>query len=202
MKEPTPFDELKPGDGYQVVTSELGRMQIYIQAGIKVGGEWLKFEHRAPTYEVWEADTPKAQDYAERARAMLLLEAICRFFNSGGSWPEAEHLLDNIRPVITGGITHVGWHLYDTYLDTEGVHTMIWVKDNSDQVVRWVAGAFIDHLTLNDLQNELEQDDDSEADEPGIHPFSEVSDSEDLGVEEDDENAGPRLLPGPDPSGG
>lgn len=198
MKEPTPFDELHPNDGYQVVASELGRMQIYIQAGIKVGGEWLRFEERAPTVEVWEADTPTAQDYAERARALLLLQAVCQYFNSGGSWPELHLMLDNIRPVITGGITHVGWHLYDTYLDTEGAHTVVWVKNNSDQVVRWVVGSFIDHLTLNDLQNELDQDDDPEADESGIHPFAEVPDSEDTGAEEEDEDEGPRLLPGPD----
>ncbi len=160
--QPNPFDEFDAGDGYRVVKCDTGKFELALEVSLILKGEIFAHAGQPPlTQRIWQARAPKVADYAARSRIHILSEAICQYFNAGGNWDELEVLKDELHQVL-GGITHVGWHLFDSYIDTECHHTTVWVNEGSDQVVVWVADEFIDHMTMDEFMRRQEED----ADDP------------------------------------
>jgi hypothetical protein len=153
----TPFDKLSPEDGFYVFPHDLGSIEITLQAGLRQEGVLQR--GRFLPRQVWAVPTPNEIDRGRRARLELLGAAICRFLNTGGDWQDLYDLATNLQLFTQGAsLTFPGWHYFGSHVDTEGHYTHHFVKDGTDQVVRWVEGptGFIDHMTLADLQREDE----------------------------------------------
>ncbi len=182
-----PFDRLDPRDGYRVTECNQGELEISLHVGLYGDGDLQDAFDGDPqnaTQEIWQCKLPEATDHGTRARVRLAMEAICRYFNSGGTWEELEDVQRLARPVVRG--LHLdGWHYFDGYIDTDSNFTHIWVSDVGG-MVRWVEGEYIDtNLTLADLERELEEDDTEEA----IHHQPAASGSEGAGEETLDDGA-------------
>jgi hypothetical protein len=193
-----PFDKLEPKDGFRIVEHDQGGLEISLHVGLYVEGDLMEAFDRDPmnaTAEIWQQKMPEAGDRGRRARAKLLAEAICRYFNAGGSWEELEDMQREMRLVVQGGLSVEGWHYFDGYVDTEGNYTHIWTDGHN--VVRWVEGEYVDTgLTLFDLEREA---DDYEGE---VHPQSEAPGAEGLRAPPGDGQPSPPALPGPSPEGG
>jgi hypothetical protein len=158
---PNPFDELQPTDGYSVFEAGLGDQEAGIYLGMRMHGEIKEFLTLGDesSVEVWNRLKPKVEDLGDRRRALLLAEAVCRYFNTGGDWDELNSLLPTMGAVIKGGLVFPGWRFMDSYIDTDGNFTHVFVEEKGNKVVRWVEGQFVDTgLTLEDLQVEVEAD--------------------------------------------
>jgi len=170
-----PFKDTGPRDGFHIFPHELGSMEISLHVGLYVEGQ-LEFDSAlgAASVEVMACQDPAPANYAERNRAWLVAEAICRYMNTGGSWSELADIVSKLQICIPHQVEREGWHLFDTYADVNGTPTHVFLNDETGEVVRWVEGKFVDTgLTLDDLQRELEEedaeeDDESEVSNPGV----------------------------------
>ena len=152
---------MEPKDGFHIFPHELGSMEISLHVGLYQQGV-LDFDHElgAASVEVYACSNPEPADYGARNRAWLAAEAICRYINTGGSWDELASIIATMQRMIPGTVVRDGWHLFDTYVDTEGNHTHVFCENSAGRVVRWVEGEYVDTgLTLNDLRREAEEED-------------------------------------------
>ena len=184
-----PFDRLEPRDGFRVVKHEQGALEISLHVGFFTAGEWRElFDHVGPdaTEEIWAHKMPEAVDHGRRARAHLLIEAHCRYFNSGGTWDELDDMQNRLRRAIPSGLSVEGWHYFDGYIDTEGNFTQLWVEDGGERVVRWVEGQFVDTgLTLADIERETDDEEEAENEGhvPAVHSLGDLQDQSGTGAE-------------------
>jgi len=195
-----PFKRLEPSDGYNVVPYDLGELEISLCVGVRMEGEIQEFLGLGPEsmVTIWERKVPDGADRGARERARLLSEAICRYFNTGGSWDELEDVQRRMQTVVQGGLVMPGWDFFDAYVDTEGNYTSTYLETGGTGVVRWVEGQFVDMgLTLEDLSMEL--DNAGEAEEE-VHTSTTPRRRQDPETE-DGSSGGFKALPGPMPEG-
>lgn len=157
-----PFDQLDPGDGFCIEEVTLPGELIELYVGVISERAWLsELAGQDASQEVWSCHNPQPRDYAARDRLKLVLDWVCRYFNSGGSWDELDAALASMKKTILGGFSPPGYHLLDVFVDTEGAFTQFWVRNFGDQVVCWVEDDYIDtELTLMDVHSALQADDD------------------------------------------
>lgn len=154
------FDRLHPGDGFRVRRVAVGR-GVSLHIGIWQGGELSNPFGAAPedaTVEILEHKDATAADLGQTTRLELLLDAVCRYFTTGGDWDELYSALSTARKVMAGGLTYPGYELLDSYSDTDGNYEHIFVRTNTNQAVLWVEDEFIDRKTLEQIRHEQESD--------------------------------------------
>lgn len=152
MSQENVFDLLHPSDGYHVkrITNSLS-LSLYV--GVNAEGTLATIED-AGDVEVWSKVMPEYSkgDFGEQCRNADVLEALCRYFNTGGQWDDLMELIESSKKIIKGPLVFDGWVYFEGYRDVEGSFTNIWKAEEDDSVVRWVVGSFIDTaLTMEDL---------------------------------------------------
>lgn len=162
-----PFDSMDANDGYAARTVALPAdsptdVSVFVHA--YAGGDMLPSfdggEDGSATVEVWS--TPEVGDKAVGAasRVETVMEAVCRYFNTGGSWDELAGVLTEAKSVIVGGLSFPGYYLHETAQNTDNVYEHVFVKDDgSGEAVLWVEDQFIDRTTLRRIEEGREEAD-------------------------------------------
>lgn len=195
----TPFDKMKGSDGFHVIEVDAAG-QAALQLVLRQEGE-TEFEVLDNSDgEVWCRKNPTARDAAERHRAEIVMEAICRYFNTGGSWDELNQMLEVAEGFIPGGIVFPGWHYYDGHFDREGKPVDIFVKEGTGEMVRWFQSGYFEPTSEDDLISELEEDYD-EGEEEHCGGLRGPLGAEDPSEESCDVQAPYPALPGPGTEG-
>jgi hypothetical protein len=165
--------ETDPNDGLRVKDIKIGNDRS-LHLGFFVKGRPVRInedETEPVTREVWARSNLTDKDCGDRDRAKLLLESICRFINTGGTWSEINWLLGEARRASQGNILKFGFdgfHLINSAFDTDGACEHLFAKDNCPYIIRWVEGQFMDVVTETALLNEARQAANEEgADAPG-----------------------------------
>lgn len=180
------FERLHPSDGFRVKRVETAR-GISLHVGIWQGGELTNPFGATPedaTTEILEHKDASAVDLGRTTRLELVLDAICRYFTTGGDWDELQSAMATARRVIVGGLTYPGYDLIDSYSNTEGNYEHVFVQTGTDKVVLWVEDQFIDRKTIEQLRREQTTDwtyDESDAAEDPSASLLGFSDPEDQG---------------------
>lgn len=154
------FERLHPSDGFSVKRVETAR-GISLHVGIWQGGELTNPFGATPedaTTEILEHKEASAADLGQTTRLELVLDAVCRYFTTGGDWDELQSALAAARRVIVGGLTYPGYDLIDSYSNTEGNYEHVFVQTGTDNVVLWVEDQFIDRKNLEQLRREQTAD--------------------------------------------
>jgi hypothetical protein len=188
-----PFDRLHCGDGFRVNRVELGgNVSLHIcayQDGVV--SNLFNVPPEDASVEVAEWRDPSPADLGASTRLELVLDAICRYLTTGGNWNELNDAVGRMKRVAVGGIVYAGYHLLESYSNTEGDYEHIFVKNGTTEAVLWVEDQFIDRKSLEQIRREQEE---AEEGEDGEEDLTEDTDSAERPYLGDQGN----LLSGPD----
>jgi hypothetical protein len=190
-----PFTGLEPNDGFKIIHNELGN-DLSLHIGVNYRGELSNLHDRDPedaTVEIAEWKDPSPAEAAECTRLQLVLEGVARYLSTGGNWNELNAALERMRMIATGGIQYAGYHLLDSYLNTEGDFEHIFVQTGTNNAVLWVEGQFLERKTLEQIRREQEEEEEGE-----ISGCGAVDADLDLSERPGEGDQG-QLLPPPDP---
>lgn len=201
----TPFADVQPDDGFSVVEVNLEPREISLHVVLREHGVLNYDTVLGAGVEVWKEDAPDVFAKGRQARAKLVLDAILRYFNTGGSWEELDSMLEAVHPFIPGGVTFAGWQYFDDDLDlNEGFPIDVFLDDAGEHVTMWVHGSHLETLTIDDYVRLMEGEDDSgDQEATGDGEDRPLRGDEDLLSEcdpqpEDRDPGTARALPGPE----
>ena len=165
-KQKDPFEGLDPKDGFRVKQVDFptkNPTSISLHICAYVGGELQNiFPDRGPeeaTVEIKEWKHPTPEDMGACNRLQLVLDAICRYLNTGGNWEELTRAMVAMKTVAFGGLVFPGYHLLESQPNSDNDYEHIFVKDGTDRAVLWVEDCFIDRFkALEQIKREREED--------------------------------------------
>jgi hypothetical protein len=162
-----PFDQLDPTDGYHAalsVTGSYASLSFFCYSGgvlLDVAGE-----NGIATVETVVA--PSDVDRGRLVRLYLVLDAVARYFTTGGSWHELMTCLQQIKTVVPSGLEFPGWFLYDSYLASDGNYQHVFSRADTEHAALWEEpgrsesgmpiGGFIDTRSLFSILQTWEGD--------------------------------------------
>lgn len=188
-----PFDRLHCGDGFRVNRVEIGgNVSLHVcayQDGVVAN--LFDVQPEDASVEIAEWKDPSPADLGASTRLELVLDAICRYLTTGGNWNELNDAVSRMKRVAVGGIVYAGYHLLESYSNTEGDYEHIFVKNGTTEAVLWVEDQFIDRKSLEQIRREQEE---AEEGEDGEADLTEDADSAERSYPGDQGN----LLTGPD----
>jgi hypothetical protein len=167
------YELLDPKDGFHVIEVYLDgayslHCQVYadgrLQHPADVYGDAVTTDQvdiARTTVEVasW-ADATNA-DRGACARLRLVLDAVARYLNTGGAWPELTAALEKVKVVARGGIVFPGYYLHDTYVTDDGHYHHDFVRMDGSSAFVWeepavegfsFSGGYVAEMTPEDLQ--------------------------------------------------
>lgn len=164
-----PFHNLEGKDGFHVTQTELGPV-LMLSVIAYAGGVPCSLDGDPNNTSVELVDhmnpTPKQRGECERLR--LVMDAVCRYFTTGGSWDELADALREAKRIIRGGIVFPGYSLLTSYSTTEGDYQHLFQKDGTTDAVLWnepeigdsglPVGGWISATTLQKFREEQEND--------------------------------------------
>lgn len=194
-----------PEDGFRVLDVTVStRHALYVvfrSEGVRVDLPGREQE----AYLVWEADAPSAEKLGEKARVKLLVDAMCRYVNTGGDPADLCDWGEHVQTACNGAIVAMpgGFRLIDSDFNSEGRYEHLFRSPQSNQVVRWVENQFLDVFPITTLQREKAANDAAERDaEVFLVETGEAGDPADVrglerpADEDDDQDDDPGELPG------
>ena len=114
------------------------------------------------------ADTKDMHAIASVERLRHLLESVCRYFNTGGTWTEFDQTIEKTRKLVSGGLLFPGYHLVCSNLTTDGYQHIFATDDGSGKAIVWnepeigesgvPVGGWIEPTTLRKIRDEQEED--------------------------------------------
>lgn len=196
---PRKFDwtQFSPGDGFQVV--ELDMLDLSLHVELRSGKEIVPINPDLPadeqTAEVARWVSPTPADRGDCARLGLVMDAVCRYLNTGGSWEQLGRSLSALRRVVPGGLSFPGYRYVEGVFNTDMVCEHLFVREPASvpvedtPAVLWVEGAeggFVNTTkTLGQIredQKKYEEDQDPRRVRPGGGDGMELPDSPDPGL--------------------
>lgn len=162
--DPPHLAGLHHSDGLRVLVdrgtaeNEISLALGFCRGGVLVpppfGGKTDDEESLVYTVARWE--NPKAKDYGQRVRLQWLLEAICRFINTGGSWIDVENV-PLLAKVFSGEFTAEfgDFDFIGTHIDDDGDIEHLFAKPGCPKGVAWVEGAAVMEVDLSDYLDEI-----------------------------------------------
>lgn len=145
MTETELHDNLFPDDGYRatVVDNRPVALAVYVEAVAQGRSAAAAIPELAPVL-AHEARGGDDRSFGAASRAENLLDAVCRFFNTGGTQAELLDLLKRAGTLLRAPLTLPdGYYLLETYLNTDNVHEHVFVSDERDDAVLWAEGSFV-----------------------------------------------------------
>jgi len=168
-----PFHTFHAKDGFHVVRVEVGpvlQISCVAYSGGKQANLFEPGNPKASTADILQLFDPTPAQRGAAIRLHNVLDAVARYFNTGGDWREFDNALKEMQFIARGGIAFRGYHLMDSYITDEGLHQHIFVKNDTDQAVVWeqpdynasggLVGGWIDSKTLEEIRAEEEEGDD------------------------------------------
>ncbi len=126
--EPFDFSQINESDGWKINAIEREcycslSMELHVNVEPQpIGPDGATF---ITLYE-WTNPTPAAKaDYALLRR---LFEAICRYFNGGGSWTGIDLLMENMPRHAVGALHYAGWHYHDLRVNGDGMYQHVFIS--------------------------------------------------------------------------
>ena len=104
---------------------------------------------------VWDAHDPTVEDYGEWHRQYYLLDALCRYVNTGGSLDTLRGVFERLarmRPDMGD------YKLLSTQWVEPGVAEHIFQRDGTHDCIRWVEGQFLEPTTLSGVRQDQEDE--------------------------------------------
>ena len=162
------FDRLNPKDGYHVVELDL-KMSLSLHGQVYGDGELYNMADRGEaTRQIVEWMGPTPENRGECTRLRLVLDSICRYMTTGGSWAELTESIRRLNAVMPNGLAFPGYYLHDSYSTTNGTYQHVFVKIGTTEAVLWeepvptengsMVGGFIDRTDLKTIQEQQEND--------------------------------------------
>lgn len=167
-----PFDGLDAKDGFHAILLEFGgRVSLSVVCyanGEPIDEAAAEAVGAKPLVTLVEQDSPGPVVLGAATRLHRVVDAVCRYLTTGGSWPELEAALTAVRTVAPGAIQFPGYHVCDTYATLDGVHQHVFVKDGTKEAVLWqepevneaggLVGGFVDRTDLETIAKQKEDD--------------------------------------------
>jgi hypothetical protein len=170
--EGDPFHALEGKDGFHVVQTDTGSV-LMLSVMAYAGGVPCNVIDNDPantSVELLDHTDPTPQQRGAVERLRLVMDAVCRYFTTGGSWLELGHALKTAAKVITDGIQFPGYHLVTSYSTTDGDYQHVFAKDGTTLAVLWnepeigdsglPVGGWIQSTTLEQIREEQADDED------------------------------------------
>lgn len=135
---------LYPDDGYRAVVVDNRPVALTVYAEAAAQGRSVSALAGLEPALVYEARAGDDRAFGEAQRVQHLLDAVCRFFNTGGT---RQQLLDTLGPAcdfVNTPIVLPGYYLLETYLNADNVYEHVFVSDDHDDAVLWVEGTFVE----------------------------------------------------------
>ena len=199
---PRKFDwtQFSPGDGFQVV--ELDMLDLSLHVELRSGKEIVPINPDLPadeqTAEVARWVSPTPADRGDCARLGLVMDAVCRYLNTGGSWEQLGRSLSALRRVVPGGLSFPGYRYVEGVFNTDMVCEHLFVREPASvpledtPAVLWVEevkeaeGGFVDTTkTLGQIREEQKKYEENKGPRrvrPGGGDGMELPDSPDPGL--------------------
>lgn len=167
-----PFHALEGKDGFHVVKIESG--SVLMLSCMAYGGgvpcNLVSADPNDASVEIFEVQDPTPAKHGAVIRLHLALDAVARYFTTGGSWMELDNALRKMEDVVKGGLRFPGYHLTTSYSTTEGTYQHVFTKDDgTGAAVLWEEpevgdsglpiGGWIEPTTLDALREQQENDD-------------------------------------------
>lgn len=166
-----PFHALEGRDGFHVVRTERGSV-LMLSVMAYYGDVPCNVVDNDPNNASVELldlydPTPAAKGAVERLR--LVMDAVCRYFTTGGTWREFDNALKKAEKVVKGGVAFPGYHLVTSYSTTDGDYQHVFAADDeSGRAVLWnepevgdnglPVGGWIESTTLEAIQEDQDND--------------------------------------------
>lgn len=175
------FETIQPVDGFHVVQPPGAAVVSLYCVSYSGGAQAAVFspdDPEAASVEIASWDYPTPAGKGECQRLKLVVDSICRYLTTGGSWPELSTALSKMQRVAAGGLTFPGWDLTDSYSTNAGGYEHVFVRsDGSGVVMIWsepmrgesdapIGGEF--HLTTLEALAAMEEENDDVDDAGGF----------------------------------
>ncbi len=153
-----------PEDGFRVLDVSVGdRYALYVvfrNEGVRVDLPGREMQ----AFLLWEIESPTPEQLGEKARIKLLVDAMCRYVNTGG---DPNTICDwgmRLKDACNGAIVSMpgDYKLIDSDINSEGRYEHLFRSAHSNQIVRWVENQFLDVFPLTTLQREKADNDAAE----------------------------------------
>lgn len=138
-----PFAGLDGDDGYRIECCEEANYLALFLTFYK-GGQQINFlANQGPDASFllreWHDQTP--EDRGACTRLELLLRAVCRYLNTGGTFPEMARAVAVVQGFAVGGLVFPGYYYAQARQTYGGDYEHIFVDSgNSEQAVLWQEG--------------------------------------------------------------
>ena len=164
MSDPRHLKGLHHNDGLRVLVDRgVGENEIslalgFYRGGVLVppppGGKTDDEDSLVSTIACW--DQPTAWERGQRARLQWLLEAVCRFINTGGSWVDLENV-PLLAKIFSGEFTadFGDFNLIATHVDEDGDIEHLFAKPGCPTGVSWVEGVTVMEVNLAEFLDRL-----------------------------------------------
>jgi len=116
-------------------------------------------DHPCPAgMEIWCARNPDERKVGDKIRTKLLLEAICRFLNTGGELQSVITMARYLKAFTRQGmqLEIPGFYLLESHVNDDGEFEHLFSSEKGIDGIRWVEHRFIEPVRLVDELNEVE----------------------------------------------
>lgn len=136
------FDTLHRLDGFSIRQNPPTKSMLMLQCVSYWGGVQASIfspdDPNGASIEVASWSYPTPADSGACQRLKLVLDAVCRYLTTGGTWEEMGSAFKKMHKVAQGGLTFPGWYLMTSYSTTEGGYEHFFAKaDGSDEGMLW-----------------------------------------------------------------
>lgn len=153
-----------PEDGFRVldvIVADRHALYVVLRTdGVRVDLPGRELE----AYLMWGQTAPTPEQLGDKARTKLLIDAMCRYVNTGGTTADLCGWGERLKYACNGAVMTMpgGFKLIDSILNTEGNHEHLFQSEQSNQIIRWTEQQFFDVFPRVELQREVAENDATE----------------------------------------
>lgn len=159
MTEDDLYANFDPSDGYRAVVVDHRPLAVAVYGELFAKGKSARKTYRdlpeaQLLYEARQAED--GRQFGGAQRAQFLADAVCRFFNTGGTADELVDLLRSMKPLLIGPmVLPDGYYLLETFLNTDNKHEHVFVSDTQDEAIVWVEDEMFQFLPWSAVAERL-----------------------------------------------
>lgn len=149
-------ENLFPDDGYRAVVVDHRPLTLAVYAeAVARGRSAVASVPELEPVLVHEARAGDDRAFGAASRVEHLLDALCRFFNTGGTQDQLRDVLARTVGFLREPLSVPGYYLFETYLNADNVYEHVFVSDDHDDAVLWAEGTLVDLVPWEIIQERL-----------------------------------------------